>query len=47
MLFLAVVACGAAEKPDVGSDNAGRPSFLIIMTDDMGFTDLGAFGGVG
>ena len=26
--------------------NAGRPNFLLIVTDDMGYTDLGAFGGV-
>ena len=24
---------------------ASRPNFLIITTDDMGYTDLGAFGG--
>ena len=24
---------------------AGRPNFLIIVADDLGFSDLGAFGG--
>ena len=38
LLVLAVLAAASAQSEE-------RPNFLIIMTDDMGFTDLGAFGG--
>jgi len=38
LLLLAVLAAASAQSEE-------RPNFLIIMTDDMGFTDLGAFGG--
>ncbi len=37
-LVLAVLAAACAQSEE-------RPNFLIILTDDMGFTDLGAFGG--
>jgi len=29
----------------VNTVTAGRPNFLIIVADDLGFSDLGAFGG--
>ena len=45
LLFLVLTACSAEQDPGVESGDAGRPNFLIIMTDDMGYTDLGAFGG--
>ena len=38
LLVLAVLAAAYAQSEE-------RPNFLIIITDDMGFTDLGAFGG--
>ena len=38
LLVLAVFAAASVQSEE-------RPNFLIIMTDDMGFTDLGAFGG--
>ncbi len=38
LLVLAVLATACAQSEE-------RPNFLIILTDDMGFTDLGAFGG--
>jgi len=38
LLFAAPVAAREAEAPP-------RPNFLIIVTDDLGFSDLGAFGG--
>src|SRR5262249_1045748 len=28
-----------------GCGSAGRPNFLVIVADDLGFSDLGAFGG--
>ena len=39
-LMFGLVACGVSAQP-----SADRPNFLIITTDDMGYTDLGAFGG--
>ena len=39
-LILGLAACGLSAQP-----SADRPNFLIITTDDMGYTDLGAFGG--
>ena len=38
LLVLALLAASYAQSE-------GRPNFLIIVTDDIGFTDLGAFGG--
>ena len=35
---MALLAAGIARSDE-------RPNFLVIVTDDMGFTDLGAFGG--
>jgi len=29
----------------VNTVTAGRPNFLIIVADDLGFSDIGAFGG--
>lgn len=47
-----VLARGAPASPPVPSPAAGaqvpgeqRPNFLIIVADDLGFSDLGAFGG--
>ena len=38
LLCVSVVVCGAAEP-------AARPNILVVMVDDMGFSDLGFFGG--
>ena len=47
MMLLTVLpaACAPSVEPDSVANTQGPPNFLIIMTDDMGFTDLGAFGG--
>jgi arylsulfatase len=39
-LVLAVMPAAAAQR-----DSAQRPNILVIVADDMGFSDLGAFGG--
>jgi arylsulfatase len=45
LLLLALTACGQPENLEVVSEDSQQPNFVIIMTDDMGFTDFGAFGG--
>ena len=45
MLSQMLAACDVEPGPGAASGSTGRPNFLIIMTDDMGYTDLGAFGG--
>ena len=45
MLLLQLSACDTANKDSASTTASGRPNFLIIVADDMGFTDLGAFGG--
>ncbi len=45
LLFLALTACGQLQHLQGVSEDSQRPNFLVIMTDDMGYTDLGAFGG--
>lgn len=34
-----------ASPPQVETTEESRPNFLIVMVDDMGYTDVGAFGG--
>jgi len=55
--LLLLAACGASEAPDrAGSEPAGagataasqtleRPNLVLIVADDLGFSDIGAFGG--
>jgi len=44
-----LVGCSQAEKVDgaasVESTLAGQPNVLLIVADDLGYSDLGAFGG--
>lgn len=53
-LVFATVGCGGAEPkdaareapvPDSATAPDSRPNILLIVADDLGFTDLGAFGG--
>ncbi|MCK5447801.1 MAG: sulfatase-like hydrolase/transferase, partial [Gemmatimonadetes bacterium] len=41
-LGLAVSGCEEAE-PEL--DDLGRPNVLLIVADDLGYSDIGAFGG--
>jgi arylsulfatase A-like enzyme len=43
LLACSAVSSDAAERPNVVA--AERPNVVIILTDDMGFSDLGCFGG--
>ncbi len=45
LLLLVLIACGQPQHLEGVNEGSRRPNFLIIMTDDMGYTDLGAFGG--
>jgi arylsulfatase A-like enzyme len=48
-LTTTLVACGSSTSATDGSRNgvagAKRPNLLVIMIDDLGYSDLGAFGG--
>ena len=46
MRFLAMLlgACAAA-APAMAAQASQRPNFLVIVADDLGFSDIGAFGG--
>jgi hypothetical protein len=42
----AVMAClGSVAAADTTGQSAKRPNFLLLVADDMGFTDLGSYGG--
>jgi arylsulfatase A-like enzyme len=43
--LLAALACTAAGVPASQAREAARPNVLIVVADDLGFSDLGAFGG--
>ncbi|MBC8373054.1 MAG: hypothetical protein H8E53_05630, partial [Planctomycetes bacterium] len=47
-LASAVVGVGAfgwTHSRGAAGDKAGKPNFLIILADDMGFSDAGCYGG--
>jgi arylsulfatase len=45
VLFLMMVLSGAVAVDDIAAQQDDRPNFLILVADDMGFTDLGSYGG--
>ena len=45
VFIVSIGACGQGADSDGPGHSDERPNFLVIYTDDMGYTDLGAFGG--
>lgn len=45
LLPLAAALLGAASPAAVAAAEAQRPNFLVIVADDLGYSDIGAFGG--
>jgi len=45
VLFLVMVLSGSVAVGDTAAQQDDRPNFLILVADDMGFTDLGSYGG--
>ncbi|MEM9085047.1 MAG: sulfatase-like hydrolase/transferase [Pseudomonadota bacterium] len=45
-LMLGLAACSAREEPGSQTTSDGeRPNFVVIVADDLGWSDIGAFGG--
>ncbi len=43
--LVVLAACGATSDTAVRDESIRRPNILLIVADDMGFSDAGAFGG--
>ena len=45
LLPLVLIAVNAAGRPGLAGEPAKKPNILLILADDMGFSDLGCYGG--
>jgi hypothetical protein len=43
--FLKTLGTAAAASQPLGAAGKTKPNFLIILADDMGFSDAGCYGG--
>ena len=45
IFLVSVAGCGGPPAESAGPGPGAQPNVLLIVADDMGFTDIGAFGG--
>ena len=45
LIVISLATCNLDKSNKIQNNSIERPNFLVIITDDMGFTDIGAFGG--
>jgi len=44
LLALSILAAGCTESGSDGTETADRPNIVVIMADDMGYSDIGSYG---
>jgi arylsulfatase A-like enzyme len=44
-LLAGMIACFAFTATPIPAESAPRPNFLLILSDDMGYSDIGSYGG--
>ena len=45
IVFVVAVTASAALASPPAASSAERPNFVLVMADDMGYSDIGCFGG--
>jgi arylsulfatase len=45
IISAAVAVCATARQEATAADTPQRPNFVVIMSDDIGYSDIGAYGG--